>query len=163
MATGLVRKSGAKESRKGKMSEQKQILQATVKMYSVIFEISRKTLAQKLGKATGKLMTQTFEKVKSDHKTISFINIAEDGSFDFVNFSTLVDKIPEESRIHLISTGFSALLIAILDLVRSTIGNKQRKQIISQTIVETEETINQNADVLKKFGILGDFSRAIQI
>lgn len=162
LASGLIQKSGVKESKKAKTDEQKQILQVIAKVYEIVFDIIRKTISQKLGKASIKQLISVFEKTKKEHKILEYIVITEEGDFNFVNFVTLAEKLPEESRIHIVSSGLSALLGSTINMVQSTLGTRQWRQIASQSIANTEELLAKNGALLKKYGVFSDFFRVLQ-
>ncbi len=159
---GLIRKAGVKESKKAVIAEQKRLLQITVRIYDIIFEIVRETIQKKIGKAGGKSLETEYKKACKKHQILEHIDIGDDGRFGFVNFLTLVERLPESSRIHLVSNGLSSLLANVLDMIQSTIGARQKKQLLSQVIVETEELITENIELLKKYGVYSDLASIIQ-
>ena len=159
---GLIRKAGVKESKKAVIAEQKRLLQITVRLYDIFFEIVREAMTSKLGKGAAKKLINAYKEVSKTHEILEHIDVADDGKFGFVNFLTLVERLPESSRIHLVSGGLSALLAHVLDAVQNTVGGRQKKQILSQAIVETEELITENSELLKKYGVYSDLTRIIQ-
>jgi len=158
---GITRKVGVKESKKVARDEGKEVLQILVKAYVIIFEVVREVLKKKLGNAGVRVVKNNFEKTAKKYVVLKHISISENGELDFVNFITMVEKLPESSRIHEVSGGLSTFLTKMMDSVLSTMGGRQKKQILSQAIYRTEELLNGKIELLKKYGVYSDLNRII--
>jgi hypothetical protein len=159
---GIIRKIGVKESRKASISEKKEVLQILVKTYAAVLDVIREVLTQKLGNAGVKRVRKSFEDIQKDYDVLKHINISAEGTLDFVNFLTMIDKLPESSRINEVSSGLSAFLELMLDAVQSIVGTRQKKQVISRAMAKTEDIMAGKIELLKKYGVYTDLHRALR-
>ncbi len=159
---GIIRKTGVKESRKAAITEKKEVLQILVKVYSAILEVVREVLQKKLGKAGVKRVRKNFAETQEDYEVLKHINISDKGELDFVNFLTMIEKMPESSRIHEVSSGLAAFLDKTMESVQSIVGSRQKKQIISMALSKTEDIISGKIELLKKYGVYSDLHRTLR-
>lgn len=159
---GIIRKVGVKESRKASISEEREVLQLLVKIYATVLRVVREVLQKKLGNAGIKRVKNNFAEARSEYEVLKHIDISDSGELDFVNFLTMIDKMPEESRIHEVSSGLSAFLRKTMDSVQSIAGSRQKKQVISKAVARTEDLISGKIDLLKKYGVYSDFNRTLR-
>ncbi len=159
---GIVRKAGVKESKKAVIAEQKEIVSVMVGVYAAIYDTAGEVLRKKLGRAGVKALQKEFDTAVEEYNVLEHIGIAADGKLDFVNFITLVEKLPESSRIHLVSAGLSSLISGILNSVQSKLGNRQKKNIITLAVSRTEELLMGRIELLKKYGVYSDITRILR-
>lgn len=159
---GIIRKVGVKESRKASISEKKEVLQILVKTYAAVLDVIREVLQQKLGNAGVSRVKKSFEGIQKDYDVLKHINISAEGELDFVNFLTMIDKLPESSRINEVSSGLSAFLENMLEAVQSIVGARQKKQVISRALAKIEDIMAGKIELLKKYGVYTDLHRALR-
>ncbi|MGC9314726.1 MAG: DUF4388 domain-containing protein [bacterium] len=160
---GIIRKVGVKESRKASISEKKEVLQLMVKIYDIVIDVIREVLTQKLGNAGVKRIANNFEEIKHDYGILGHIDITDEGKLDFVNFLTMIEKMPESSQIHEVSSGLSAFLEKLIESVQSIVGSRQKKQIISKSLDRIEASISGKIELLKKYGVYSDLNRTLKL
>ncbi|HHS49882.1 MAG TPA: DUF4388 domain-containing protein [candidate division Zixibacteria bacterium] len=163
MMAGIITTSGTKESTKAKIDERKKVTQIMVRVYSATLEIVREELNQKLGKAGDRAIISAYEEAAKSHPVLENVTVSQDGKFDFVNFVTLSERLPEESRIHIMSSGLASLLDSCLEKTISSVGMRQMKASLSRIISKIGDLLTENKDLLKKFSVYEDLFRVLQI
>lgn len=163
MMSGLVTTSGIKESTRGKIEERKSATNIMMRLYIAIFEIIREDVVLKIGKAGEKAMITAYKEAIKSHPILNNISVSADGRYDFINFVTLAERIPEESRIHVMSAGLAGLLDSCFERLISSVGSRQVKSCLSKIINRIGVTLTDNKDMLRKYSIYEDLFRVLQI
>ncbi|MCK5833268.1 DUF4388 domain-containing protein [bacterium] len=163
MISGLITTSGTKESIKTKINERKNVVNIMIKVYSGAFEIIRDEQISKIGKAGEKSMVGAYKDILKSHSVLENITVSQDGKFEFVNFVTLSSRLPEESKIHIMSSGLAGLLEKCLGKMISSVGTRQMKSGLSKIITQIGQTLTDNKEILKKYGIYEDLFRVLQV
>ncbi len=163
MMSGLITTAGSKESKKVKVEEKKRLLNVTIKVYSIAFEIVREELVKKLGKAGENAMIRAYKEALESHSILENLSVSQDGKYDFVNFVTLLDRFPEESRIHIVSSGLAEQLKVLLKRTVSSVGNRKMKGILSLIILKVGDILTDNKELLRKYSVYEDLFRVLTI
>ncbi len=163
MMSGLITTSGTKESTKGKFEEKKTAVNIMIKVYIAIFEIIHEEISIKIGKAGEKTMINAFKEASKSHPVLNNLAVTPDGRYDFINFATLSERLPEESRIHIMSSGLAGLLDSCFEKLGSSVGSRQVKSCLSKIINRIGVTLTDNKELLRKYSIYEDLFRVLQI
>ncbi len=161
LAAGVVKQVGVKEYTRKAADEQRSAIEVTAAIYNLAFDLTLDAIREKMGKTAARIVKNTYTAFRDKYKVLEFVAVNDDGTFDFSNFTELCTKLPEETRMHEVSTGLSLFLSELLKAVTGTIGIKQKERLAKRIIESAEPLIKENEEVLKKYGILSDFLRVV--
>ena len=162
ISAGIVRQVGVKEKVIKPEEEQRHILEITTAIYNLAFDLVLESIKKKMGKTGQKVVMNTYKKLKDKYEVLKFLVPRDDGGFDFSNFAELCLQLPQETRMHEVSMGLSALLEELLKAIRGTIGFKQEQALVNQIKESVQPLLKENREVLEKYGILEDFIRSLE-
>ncbi|RKZ29024.1 hypothetical protein DRQ29_00885 [bacterium] len=161
ISAGVVRQIGIKEYTQKPEIEQKTALELSTAIYNLAFDLVLDTIKKKMGKTGQKVIMNTYKKFKPKYKVLEFLTVRDDASYDFSNFVEMCSQIPIETRIHEVSTGLSNFLRELLNSITGTIGIKQKEFLSKQIIESVQPLLQENEELLKKFGLYDDFMRTL--
>ncbi len=161
ISAGVVRQIGIKEYTQKPEIEQKTALELSTAIYNLAFDLVLDTIKKKMGKTGQKVIMNTYKKFKPKYKVLEFLTVRDDASYDFSNFVEMCSQIPIETRIHEVSTGLSNFLRELLNSITGTIGIKQKEFLSKQIIESIQPLLQENEELLKKFGLYDDFMRTL--
>jgi len=161
ISAGVVRQIGIKEYTQKPEIEQKTALELSTAIYNLAFDLVLDTIKKKMGKTGQKVILNTYKKFKPKYKVLEFLTVRDDASYDFSNFVEMCSQIPIETRIHEVSTGLSNFLRELLNSITGTIGIKQKEFLSKQIIESVQPLLQENEELLKKFGLYDDFMRTL--
>ncbi|MCD6417662.1 DUF4388 domain-containing protein [bacterium] len=162
ISSGLVKQIGAKEYTKKSIDEQRTVIELTTAIYNLSIDLILDLINRKMGKSGSKVIVNTYNKFRPKYKVLEFITVSDDGIFDFSNFVEMCNQLPDETRLHEISSGLSMFMGELLNSLSGTIGRKQRKEISKRIVESVEPLIRENEEILKKYAILDDFKRVLE-
>ena len=162
ISAGVVRQIGIKENTQKPAEEQKSALELSTAIYNLTFDLVLDAIKKKMGKTGQKVIANTYKKFKPKYKVLEFLTVRDDASYDFSNFIEMCSQIPKETRMHEVSTGLSNFLRELLNSITGTIGVKQKKLLSKQIIESIQPLIDENEELLNKFGLYGDFIRILE-
>ena len=161
ISAGVVRQIGIKEYTQKPEIEQKTALELSTAIYNLAFDLVLDAIKKKMGKTGQKVILNTYKKFKPKYKVLEFLTVRDDASYDFSNFVEMCSQIPIETRIHEVSTGLSNFLRELLNSITGTIGIKQKEFLSKQIIESIQPLLQENEELLKKFGLYDDFMRTL--
>ncbi len=161
ISAGVVRQIGIKEYTQKPEIEQKTALELSTAIYNLAFDLVLDAIKKKMGKTGQKVILNTYKKFKPKYKVLEFLTVRDDASYDFSNFVEMCSQIPIETRIHEVSTGLSNFLRELLNSITGTIGIKQKEFLSKQIIESVQPLLQENEELLKKFGLYDDFMRTL--
>ena len=161
ISAGVVRQIGIKKYTQKPEIEQKTALELSTAIYNLAFDLVLDTIKKKMGKTGQKVIMNTYKKFKPKYKVLEFLTVRDDASYDFSNFVEMCSQIPIETRIHEVSTGLSNFLRELLNSITGTIGIKQKEFLSKQIIESIQPLLQENEELLKKFGLYDDFMRTL--
>lgn len=162
ISAGVVKKIGVKESKKKVVDEMKTALQVMEALYNISFDVIYDHILQKIGKSSSKIIKATHEKESKKYKVLSFLTVNDDGTINFTNFLDMCNNLPPENRIHEVSSGLSSFLAQLLLSAQGTVGAKQKQVIVEKINSALESIVKENKQILEKYGIISDITRALQ-
>jgi len=163
LMSGFVQKVGVKESKAKAKAEEGELFDVLVKLYSTTYNTLKEIMEEKLGRASGKIISKCYKKIRKHYPIIENLNIDKEGEIDFNNFIELTSNLPPESRIHESSIGLSAFFEEIISSAYSMLGSKIKDQIIEEIKSNTKDIINPRMEMLRRSGVYTDFIRIQQL
>lgn len=160
--SGVIQKVGAKKSRRVRIKETDDVVATVVKIYDSFLRGITEVILSKFGRGGEKIIARLFESAKEKYPILKNLRLSDDCIFDFSNFAELARKIPSESRVHEVSTSLSVLLEAFIEKINSSLGPKRKKEVVSNIIEATEETLKENRELLVRYGVWSDITRVLE-
>ncbi len=161
VSAGIVRQIGIKERISKPVEDQKSSIEIVLAMYNLALDIIIEGISKKMGKTGVRIIANAYITLRPKYKVLEFMTLKESGGFDFSNFAEMTTKLDVENRIHEISTGLSNLVRELLVSVTGTIGVKQKVMLAEQISQAVKPIIRENESLLRKYGLLDDFIRAL--
>lgn len=162
LTLGLVEEGAKKKIQKSQKEEEELLLEIVIKLYTLSYQAIEKTVAQKLGEGTKKILSNSLRLRKTYYPILDSLVTSKD-FLDFGNLRSSVTLIPKQIRFHKLMNGLNALLSEYLRSVSLTLGKNSIREIIEQIKKESAQIIAQNREVAKKYELEEELSRTLKL
>ena len=161
LTLGLVEEGGKKKFQEPQKEEEEILLEIVTKLYALSYQIIEKTVAQKLGEGTKKILKCSWELQKNYYPILANLESSED-FLNFGNLKSAVTRIWKPIRFHKLMDGLNALLSECLKSVSLTLGKNQVREITAEIRKESAQAIASDRKVAKAYELEEELFRTLK-
>jgi hypothetical protein len=160
---GLIEEGGKKIEKTPEKEEREKeelLLQMVTRLYMAAYQTIEKTMAQKLGEGTKKVLNRSLGLQTTYHPILNNLVSAED-FLDFGGLKRAVNKISKPIRFHKLMEGLNGLLLECLRSVSTILGENLTRQIIVEIKKESAQIIASGREVAKEYELEDELFRTL--
>jgi hypothetical protein len=163
LSSGLIEEGGKqieKTLEKEEREKEELLLQMVTRLYMAAYRTIEKTMAQKLGEGTIKILNRSLGLQKTCHPILNNLVSSED-FLDFGGLKSAVNRISKPIRFHKLMEGLNGLLLECLGSVSMILGKNSTRQIVAEIRKESAQIIAAGREVAKEYELEDELFRTL--